>query len=304
MNSQSPGSIEERLVAAYAARLDGIDDAALTALAEPDASGRRNGAVPRRGTGQRFVLVAAACLAVVAVALGLLLTGGDHRSPAPPGHPRSSPPSPSVLPSTTAVPLSASTSPSSGKSAARSSAGRSNSSPPTSPITRGALWNSPVLILTGDSLGGVRIGMTRQEAARAAGVPSFVFVGDGVLQPSNEQPDYVPHLYLGNFAGQPASTVGGDFSCIGAIGGTGTAHQVITTQQGLHLGDPAARVRQLYGSSAVFVPLPTTGGIAPSAGYVVHEGRYDLVFKVDQHNTRVVGMAGGIAPMNPSDCNS
>lgn len=142
--------------------------------------------------------------------------------------------------------------------------------------------------------------MTSSEAAHAAGVPAFVMVGDGVLRPSNARIGSVPYLYLGNFAGRPASSVGGDFSCVGAQSDATTAAQVVTTKEGLRLGDPAARVRQIYGTAATFVPRPTSGGMSPHAGYVVHQGRYDLIFKVDQNNRRVIGIAGGLAPMTPS----
>jgi hypothetical protein len=106
---------------------------------------------------------------------------------------------------------------------------------------------------------------------------------------------------LGNFAGRPASSVGGDFSCVGAGLFSATPRQVVTTEQGLRLGDPASRVRDIYGNRAKFVPAPASG-MDPRPGYVVHQGRYDLIVKLDSHKSRVIAIAGGLAPLTPSMC--
>ena len=125
---------------------------------------------------------------------------------------------------------------------------------------------------------------------------------DGVLLPAGRPDSAQPYLYLGNFAGQPAASFRGDFLCVAAAG-SGTAAQSVVTALGLHLGDPVARVREIYGAAAHFIPEPTTGGIEPHPGYVVHQGQFDLVFKVDPSLSRVIAIAGGIAPMTPSQCN-
>ena len=62
-------------------------------------------------------------------------------------------------------------------------------------------------------------------------------------------------------------------------------------------------MREIYGAAAIFIPMPTTGGIDPEPGYVVHQGQFDLVFKLDASLSHVVVIAGGIAPMTPSQCN-
>jgi len=183
------------------------------------------------------------------------------------------------------------------------------SAPPASPavpsstdIVGGPAWNSHILVITGHSLGGVTIGMSSAAAAHAAGVSAFTDVGDGVLQPAGPLGSSQPRLYLSNFAGQPASSVGGDFSCVEAAGSASGTTSVVTTL-GLRLGDPAARVREIYGTAATFIPMPTTGGIDPNPGYVVHQGQFDLVFKLDPSQSRVIAISGGIAPMTPSECN-
>lgn len=183
------------------------------------------------------------------------------------------------------------------------------SAPPASPavpsstdIVGGSAWNSHILVITGHSLGGVTIGMSSAAAAHAAGVAAFTEVGDGVLQPSGPLGSSQPRLYLSNFAGQPAASVGGDFSCVEAAGSASGTSSVVTAR-GLRLGDPATRVREIYGAAANFIPMPTTGGIDPNPGYVVHQGQFDLVFKLDPSQSRVITIAGGLAPMTPSECN-
>ena len=138
--------------------------------------------------------------------------------------------------------------------------------------------------------------MSSAAAAHAAGVAAFTEVGDGVLQPSGPLGSSQPYLYLSQFAGQPAASFGGDFTCVGA-GGSESATQSVVTTLGLRLGDPAARVREIYGTAANFIPMPTTGGIDPNPGYVVHQGQFDLVFKLDPSQSRVIAIAGGLAPM-------
>lgn len=182
------------------------------------------------------------------------------------------------------------------------------SAPPTSPavpsstdIVGGSAWSSHVLVVTGHSLGGVTIGMSSAAAAHAAGVAAFTPVGDGVLEPTR-QFSSERRLFLSNFAGPPPGSFSGDFTCVEAAGSESAAQSVVTTR-GLRLGDSATRVREIYGTAANFIPVPTTGGIEPHPGYVVHEGQFDLVFKLDDSQSRVIAIAGGIAPMTPSQCN-
>ncbi|HEY5049401.1 MAG TPA: hypothetical protein VIJ31_13035 [Acidothermaceae bacterium] len=144
--------------------------------------------------------------------------------------------------------------------------------------------------------------MSSAQAARAARVSAFTPVGDGVLVPAEQanSPQQL-YLYLSSFAGQPPASFRGDFLCV-AADGSQTATQSVVTAAGLHLGDSAARLREIYGAAATFIPEPT-GGIEPHPGYVVHQGQFDLVFKLDPSLSRVIAIAGGIAPMTPSQCN-
>ena len=293
MTTERRVPIEERLTAAYAARLTGIDDDALGPVPSLEPVGQSSLAAPpneRRShrAGHRAVLVAAACVVTAAiVSTAVALTSGRPHSTQPVGPTATASIAPTQTPTQS---TSATTSP----------------APSTPhPVTGGAHWDSTTLVLGAHSLGGVEIGMTSAAAAHAAGVSAFSPVGDGVLVADGRAASANPDLYLGNFAGQPASTIGGSFSCVGAaLIGSQAPTQTVTTAQGLRLGDPAARVRAIYGSTAAFLPLPSTGGIDPHAGYVVHQGNYDLVFKLDANNTHVVAIAGGLAPMTPSECNS
>ncbi|HEY5051487.1 MAG TPA: hypothetical protein VII50_11340 [Acidothermaceae bacterium] len=218
-----------------------------------------------------------------------LVAGTSHTSRAGEG----SAPAPSVSPTLSAT-----------VSAQSTTAG--SSARPTSPsstdILGASVWNSHVLVITGQSLGGVTRGMSSAAAAHAAGVAAFTEVGDGVLQPSGPLGSSQPRLYLSNFAGQPAASVGGDFSCVEASGSASGTSSVVTTR-GPRLGDPGTRVREIYGAAANFIPMPTTGGIDPNPGYVVHQGQFDLVFKLDASESHVIAIAGGLAPMTPSECN-
>jgi hypothetical protein len=277
-------------------------------LIDPQPPTRKNlNALRRRHRRTHRILRAGAPLvvaaAVAAVAITATAVAVHHRfQPRPPATHQPVPHTPQPT-----APTPNSSTPTASASTAPPSRTASTTNPPTSPaasqVTSG-LWTDRHLAITGNSLGGVNVGMSSTEAARAAGVSGFVEVGDGVLRPADRTQSAPLYLYLGNNAGEPASTVGGSFSCLGAaLTDSGTPTQTVTTTRGLHLGDPVARVHAIYGTSASFVPMPTTGGISPHAGYVVHEGGYDLVFKLDPRNSRVIAIAGGIAPMTPSECN-
>jgi hypothetical protein len=162
-----------------------------------------------------------------------------------------------------------------------------------------------VLLITGHSLGNVTVGMTMAQAARAAGVPAFELIGDGVSVPTT--PNHLltePDLYLSTWAGTAATPTA--FSCVGAALGAGTSvtGQVIMTPDGVHLGDPPSRVTAVYGARAKFVPMPTTGGMDPRAGYIVAEQNYDLVFKLNDQGDKIIAIVGGLAPLTPSECGS
>lgn len=261
---------------------------------------------------------AAICVVVAMVALSVgtwAFAQSRHDGRAPAVEPvlsnTPSPVSPSVVPSPASLTPtpSAQPTPTPSTSAQVTSPPAVASVPPTSspvpsatPIVGGSAWNSHVLVITGHSLGGVSIGMSSPQAARAAHVSAFTPVGDGVQVPAEKanSPQQL-YLYLDSFAGQPPASFRGDFLCV-AADGSQTATQSVVTAAGLHLGDSAARVREIYGAAATFIPEPT-GGIEPHPGYVVHQGQFDLVFKLDSSLSRVIAIAGGFAPMTPSQCN-
>jgi hypothetical protein len=321
MTTQHDTPIEALLKAAYAARLARIDESALHPIPKLDTTTGLTPAavdafVDRRQPGHRLLVLAAACFAViVSLAIALATTGGDHHSPARPGHRAPTPTTPTTTSGSSGVESSSSPShpeTTSGPSTTSGSTGVKSSSSPShsettsgpstsaTPVIGAARWNGAVLVITGHSLGGVRIGMTRSQAARAAGVPSFVPVGDGAYGPSDRGPSSDLYLYLSHGAAMPPS-FRGDFTCLGAGLTTVTPTQIVTTEQGLHLGDRASRVHAIYGSKAIFMPAAASG-MDPRPGYVVHQGRYDLIFKLDAQERHVIYIAGGFAPLTPNDC--
>jgi thiol-disulfide isomerase/thioredoxin len=195
-----------------------------------------------------------------------------------------------------------------GPRASSNSTAVSATTAPTSSTTAGtaaATWNSPELVITGHSLGAVTIGMTLSQAARAAGVPEFTQIGDGVSVPAPGNVrvnDLDLYISFASFVGQARF----DFTCVGAVMAANPIDgtQVVVTPEGVRLGDPASRVQQVYGVRAEFVPEPTTGGIEPAAGYVVAEQGYDLVFKLNPQGAQIVAIFGGVAPTTPSNCPS
>ena len=83
-------------------------------------------------------------------------------------------------------------------------------------------------------------------------------------RPSGPSSNPQPYLYLNSFAGQrPRRRSAGTSVCVGAAGSESAALSVVTAL-GLRLGDPVARVRQIYGAAANFVPTLTSGGIDPN----------------------------------------
>ena len=177
------------------------------------------------------------------------------------------------------------------------------------PPTAAGRWTSPVLVITDHSLGAVSVGQTMTQAAHAAGFTSFTAIGDGVSIPtpwlwsqggSARNAAGYPELYVSGWAG-PGAAAYGSFTCVGAVAGTSTTKQVITTPEGVRLGDPASRITAVYGSRARYVPQPASG-LDPRAGYVISHNGYDLVFKLDPRGQQIVAIAGGLDPVTPSTC--
>ena len=155
-------------------------------------------------TGQWRVAVVCVVVAMVVLSVGTWgLAQSRHRArtpvvgpvvsdtPTPPAPSRVPPPTStiSLVPTPSAQPTpTPSAQPTPSTSAQVPRPPTKASAPPTSPavpsstqIVGGSAWNSHVLVITGHSLGGVRIGMSSAQAARAAGVSAFTPVGDGVL---------------------------------------------------------------------------------------------------------------------------
>jgi len=251
------------------------------------------GAASRRGMRWALPLAAAVVVIVVATVTDLLVAGSGDDGP-------------SVTPSPTAI-HSVTGDPTATPSTHTSSAHVSSPTVPTTTkpgiVAPSGRWNSSRLVITANGLGAVTIGMSLTEAAHAAGVPGFKTVGDGVSVPTTWS--YHPadtYLYLSHASYTATSSL--PFTCVGAQLATHpTANsQVVTTPEGVRLGDPASRVRQVYGSRALFVPKPTAGGISPRAGYIVAEQNYNLVFTLNPQETQIIAIFAGIAPATPSTC--
>ncbi len=151
----------------------------------------------------------------------------------------------------------------------------------TAPPRPAPKWADAQLTITAQSLGGVRLGMTLQQAQAAAGVV-FDGSGDGASYPTSLPANY-PHLYV-------HAETGGRVTCLGADGPS-TA-QTIVTPEGLHLGDTVAKLLQIYGSRARYVPAAAQG-IHPSDGYVVAGPGGNLVFSTRGTSTVRSIVAGG-----------
>jgi len=165
-------------------------------------------------------------------------------------------------------------------------------------------WTDSQLVITARALGAVSVGMTMTQAAHAAGFTSFTAIGDAVSIPTPWQGPArsaagYPELYVSQWAGPSGSAQA--FTCVGAFAETSTTKQVITTPEGVRLGDPASRILGVYGSRAHYVPAPQSG-MDPRAGYVISDNGYDLVFKLDPHGRQIVAIVGGLDPVTPSTC--
>ena len=155
-----------------------------------------------------------------------------------------------------------------------------------------APWSGAKLMITPASLGGVGVGMPLDQGQVAAGL-TFDGSADGAYYPTALPAGY-PHLFV---RAGPDNVI----TCVSAqIAGVPTP-QAVATPQGFTLGDTVQQLLTIYGSRARYVPAPTTG-ISPRAGYVVAESNGNLVFEVDNTNTRVLGIAGGGSDLTPSTC--
>jgi hypothetical protein len=123
--------------------------------------------------------------------------------------------------------------------------------------------------------------MAVPEAEVAAG-ESLDGFGDGAHYPTRSHPE----LYI--VPGQP---------CVGASGRDATS-TVVTTPEGVRLGDSADRISAVYGANAQYVPAPT-GGRTPNEGYIVGFPDGKLAFVVNQG--LIIGIHAG-PDVTPSNC--
>jgi pimeloyl-ACP methyl ester carboxylesterase len=158
-------------------------------------------------------------------------------------------------------------------------------------ITGMQLWSDPLLTITSNSLGRVKVGMTQAQAETAAGF-SFGVGGDGYVYP-DVGPTRGAHLYVS--AGPDARV-----RCVGAEGGVGV--QTVRTPEGVKIGDPASKVTAVYGARATYVPIPPDGGLSPQDGYVVQEHGSALVFMLNDQTQTIAGIADGPSDLTPSSC--
>jgi hypothetical protein len=148
-------------------------------------------------------------------------------------------------------------------------------------------WTDPQLIITPQSLGTVRVGMTLAQAQTAAGA-TFDGEGDGVSYPTT-LPDGYPHLYV----------QGDAVRCVGADGDSQA--QKVFTSDGFTLGESTQRLLAVYGQQARYVPPPTEGGRTNYSGYVVTKPDGNLVFLLDPTEQNVIGIVGG-PNVEPNSC--
>lgn len=141
--------------------------------------------------------------------------------------------------------------------------------------TGSGFLSDPALQLRPDGLGAVKIGMSYDAAAAAAGT-TFQAVGDGVSYAENlPKGSYAIHVSGGYIDGSGVSH--GEVQCIG-IDGSPVHAQQVTTPEGFQLGQTVNQLKRLYGSRLTYVPNPYAGGLAPENGYVLKAGTGELVF--------------------------
>jgi hypothetical protein len=154
----------------------------------------------------------------------------------------------------------------------------------TTPDTQSSIgtgpWSDRALTITARSLGGVHLGMNRNEAQVAAGY-AFDTGGDGFVYPTT-LPAGFPHDYVGvtGLSGHESVV------CVGASlrNGSKPSSQTISTPEGFRLGDTVQRLKAIYGSRARYVPAPSSG-MTTNAGYVVDEAGGHLAFVVGRSLT-------------------
>lgn len=151
--------------------------------------------------------------------------------------------------------------------------------PPLLPLGE---WAGPSVVISADSLGSVKVGMTLTQAENASGF-TFNMSGDGYVYPTTLPDSSTLELYV---RVDQNSIV----RCVGAAG-TPTS-QVVTTPSGYHLGDSLAALQSMYGSRLHYVPAPPVGGLTDLAAYILSAGGNNLVFMVDSGGA-VVGIAAG-----------
>jgi hypothetical protein len=150
-----------------------------------------------------------------------------------------------------------------------------------------ALWSDKQLLITPQSLGAVRVGMTQAQAEAAAGM-NFDGSGDGAAY-STTAPNGYPHLYV---HAHPK------VNCFGAQGGDGAVK--VVTAKGFTLGSSVQNLLDTYGSRAR--PFTDPAGISPGSGYIVSSPDGDLVFTVDQTKTFVDGIIAGFSGVDSTSC--
>lgn len=128
------------------------------------------------------------------------------------------------------------------------------------------------LIITPDSLGAVRVGMSQAQAQAASGEPLSIY-GDGFWGPASQETGRPPgSTGLGGVLGSREFV-----DCLVATGNSSDVPRVSTTA-GVRLGDTIRKLLRIYGSSAHYYPASPHGGISPAPGYVVNTSAGDLSF--------------------------
>jgi hypothetical protein len=165
----------------------------------------------------------------------------------------------------------------------------------TTTVPAPSKWTDSTLTIDGSSLGAVKVGMTLDEAQRAAGV-AFDGNGDSASYPT-KLPAGAAHPFVDSDSGS--------VFCVGARASqSGQQTQGVSTPEGFHLGDSVAKLKAIYGSRLVFVPAPPTG-MDPHEGYTVTLPSGRLAFSASP-NGKVYAIVAGKGFMNeplaPSLC--
>jgi hypothetical protein len=162
-----------------------------------------------------------------------------------------------------------------------------DSSPP--PDRSVGQWSGMTLVITGRSLGRVRVGMTIAQAQDASGF-HFDTDGDGYAYPTTLGFGY-PHLYVGLLEGP-------DVTCVGVAGPSSS--QSVVTSAGFRMGQSVTHLRAVYGHRLRYLP-PPKGVLTATPGYVVTDGAGVIAFILNGPKTVVTGMTAGPG-VDPSSC--